>query len=314
MKPLKEHEIYGNWATLLLATDETGTIDYLKLTDEIDILVASKPNGIYSNGTAGEFYTQTEEEFDTINELLAIKCEISGIPFQIGLNQMSPQISLERLRRIKVLKPSAFQVILPDWFPVTLEESIRFLQKMSEEAGEIGLILYNPPHAKTKIKPEQWSVLKNEVPGLVGLKISDEGGSIEWYKRARENSEGLSVFIPGHRLATGIQNGADGAYSNMACLNPFAAQRWYEQIQNDLEAGMNLEGRINQFMKEFIEPLITEQHYSNQACDRFLAVLGDWADVGGKMRWPYRSVPVEYADQIRSEVRDLIPEFFEGAF
>lgn len=147
MKPLKEQEIYGNWATLLLTTDRDGTINYVKLADEIDVLIASKPNGIYSNGTAGEFYTQTEEEFDKINELLAIKCEASVIPFQIGVSHMNPQISLERLRRTKAYQPSSFQVILPDWFPVTLEESIRFLQKMADEAGDIGIILYNPPHA-----------------------------------------------------------------------------------------------------------------------------------------------------------------------
>lgn len=118
----------------------------------------------------------------------------------------------------------------------------------------------------------------------MGLKVSDQGGSEAWYEKARTHSKGLSIFIPGHRLATGIKNKADGAYSNMACLNPFAAQKWYEQIQSDLEAGLELEERINQFMKEYIEPLITEQHYSNQACDRFLAILEGWADVGDKMR------------------------------
>ena len=311
MKPLKHHEIFGNWATLLLASDHNGDIDYKKLADEIDILISSNPNGIYSNGTAGEFYTQTEEEFDHISRLLAVKCEAAGVPFQIGVSHMSPQISLSILRRSKAMKPSALQVILPDWFPVTLEEGIRFLQKMSEEAGDIGLVLYNPPHAKTQIKPEQWPILKSEVPGLVGLKVSDQEGSRNWYEKARENSEGLSVFIPGHRLATGIKYGANGAYSNMACLNPFAAQKWYEQIQNDLEAGLELEGRINQFMKEYIEPLISEENFSNQACDRFMAVLGGWVDIGETMRWPYRSVPAEYADQIRQEAGMLIPEFFE---
>lgn len=313
MQPLKPNQIHGNWATLLLTTDNQGSIDYAKLAYEIDILIASKPNGIYSNGTAGEFYTQTEEEFDRISRLLAVKCEATGVAFQIGVSHMSPQISLERLKRAKELKPSAFQVILPDWFPVTMEESVGFLQKMSEEAGEIGLVLYNPPHAKTILEPEQWSLIKREVPGLVALKVSDQGGNKTWYKKARTHSEGLSLFIPGHRLASGIQNGADGAYSNMACLNPFAAQEWYEQISDDIEAALELEQRINHFMKQFIEPLISEKNYSNHACDRFLAILGGWADIGETMRWPYRSVPVEYADQIRPKARDLIPEFFQTA-
>ena len=311
MRPLKHYEILGNWATLLLTTDHNGNIDYVKLADEMDVLIASKPNGIYSNGTAGEFYTQTEKEFDQISRLLAEKCVAAGVPFQIGVSHMSPQISLARLQRTKALKPSAFQVILPDWFPVTMEEGIRFLQKMSDEAGKIGLVLYNPPHAKIKLQPEQWPVIKKEVSGVVGLKVSDQGGSPHWYKEALTHKDGFSLFIPGHRLATGIKNGADGAYSNMACLNPFAAQKWYDQIAGDIEAGLELEQRIDRFMKQFIEPLITEQHYPNPACDRFLAILGGWTDVGETMRWPYRSVPKEIARQIRPAVRDLLPEFFD---
>ncbi len=31
-------------------------------------------NGIYSNGTAAEFYNQTEGEFDKISQLLVDKC------------------------------------------------------------------------------------------------------------------------------------------------------------------------------------------------------------------------------------------------
>jgi len=64
-------------------------------------------------------------------------------------------------------------------------------------------------------------------------------------------------------------------------------------------------------MKEIIEPLITEQRYSNQACDRFLVNLDGWAGIGETMRWPYRSVPLEYADHIRPDVQKLNPEFFE---
>jgi hypothetical protein len=37
---------------LLLATDKTGAMDYSRMSDEIDVLIASGPNGIYSNGTA----------------------------------------------------------------------------------------------------------------------------------------------------------------------------------------------------------------------------------------------------------------------
>lgn len=310
MKSLKYNEISGNWATLLLATDNLGNIDYYKLTDEIDVLIASQSIGIYSNGTAGEFYAQTEDEFDKISLLLSEKCEKAEIPYQIGVSHMSPHISLERLKRIRHLQPGAVQVILPDWFPVTMQEAIIFLEKMEEEAQGISLILYNPPHAKKQLPPEDWAVLKKHISSLNGLKVFDQNADPTWYNRINENKEGLSIFIPGHRLATGIKLGAHGAYSNMACLNPFAAQKWYEMIGSNLSAALELEVRINHFMSKIIVPFITELHYPNHACDRFMALLGEWADVGAKLRWPYCSITETYLETVREQSKKVIPEFF----
>jgi len=313
MKPLIHKEIIGNWATLLLATDDAGAIEYSKLADEIDLLIASKPNGIYSNGTAGEFYSQSEGEFDSVSQMLAEKCDKATLPFQIGVSHMSPQISLERLHRIKHLKPGAVQLILPDWFPPTLEESSLFMEKMAEEAEGISLVLYNPPHAKKQLEPKEWAVLKKQVPSMMGVKVFDNNGDTGWYHSMQKFSDGISVFIPGHRLATGLSKGADGSYSNMACLNPVTAQYWYKLTRDDMESALELEGRIYQFMKTCIEPLITKHHYPNHACDRFMALVGGWSDVGSKLRWPYRSIPVDLVQAVRSRAEKIIPEFFRGS-
>jgi dihydrodipicolinate synthase/N-acetylneuraminate lyase len=105
---------------LLLAWNRDGSLDADRVADEIDALIRFRVDGIYCNGTAGEFHTLTEDEFDTIVELLAQRCESAGMPFQIGVSQMSPQLSLDRLRRSVPLAPSAFQVILPDTSHFTL--------------------------------------------------------------------------------------------------------------------------------------------------------------------------------------------------
>ena len=123
------------------------------------------------------------------------------------------------------------------------------------------------------------------------------------------DNEGNINYI---RLAAGIKLGAHGSYSNMACLNPFTAQKCYDMIIEDIDAGLELEQRIGKFMVLYIHPLISKHHYSNQACDRLLANLGGWADIGDKLRWPYRSVPIEYGKKIKNEAVNLIPEFFSN--
>lgn len=309
MRKLTYKTLYGNWATLLLATDSNGKLDYVKLADEIDVLIASSPNGIYSNGTACEFYSQTMDEYLHISEILSDKCHKSDINFQIGVSHPCAQESLERLKEVVHLSPCAVQVILPDWFPVDDRAAVVFLERMADAAEGIPLVLYNPPHAKRILKPYEWKMLKDRIPALIGLKVFDNNCSEEWYIDMRRYSEGLAVFVPGHHLATGISEGAAGAYSNVACLNPFAAQKWYNMMLNDMEAALELEKRINQFMRKCIDPFIADMHYPNHACDRFMANVGGWAEIGSDLRWPYMSIPDSYISEVRKVGHNIIPEF-----
>jgi 4-hydroxy-tetrahydrodipicolinate synthase len=310
LRPLNASEIRGTWATLLLAWNEDDSLDLHRVAREIDLLIGFDPDGIYSCGTAGEFHTLTEDEFDAVSALLAAKCEAAGVPFQIGASHMSAQISRERMVRAASLAPSAFQVILPDWYPLTNEEAIRFLSELAECAAGTGLVLYNPPHAKRVLRPAEIGAIAAAVPALVGIKTA--GGDAAWYAEMRDQIPHISVFVPGHRLATGIREGAAGAYSNAACLHPGAAQAWYRQMQSDLESALELESRLCEFMTAHIVPFITEHGYCPAACDRLLVQLGGWADVGERMRWPYRAIAGTEADRLRPLARALVPEFFPG--
>lgn len=308
MKVLSANEIYGNWATLLLPLNNDDSINYTQLEQEIDTLIAYKVDGIYSNGTAGEFYNQTEEEFDKVNTLLAAKCNAAGMPFQIGCSHMSPEISRERLKRAKALQPSAIQIILPDWFIPVMPEIINYLKVMAEVAAPIGLVLYNPPHSKKKLQPKDFKEILDAGIPLVGCKVP--GGDEQWYEEMKQLPAPFSVFIPGHHLATGVSRGAHGAYSNVACLNPLFAQQWYNSIKRGEPAAFELETRIQQFMNDCIVPYIRDKGYANQAVDKFMAAVGAWSPISTRLRWPYRWIPEEDVETIRQQCRQIIPEVF----
>ena len=309
MIPLTASEIRGNWATLLLPIQPDDTIDYTLLAEEIERLIAAGVNGVYSNGTAGEFHTQTEAEFDRISALLAENCDRARMPFQIGLSQPCAQIALERLRRAKSLGPSAFQVTLPDWLPPSLPEVLAFLERMAGEASPIPLIVYNPPHAKRKLTPTEWKEIMARVPGVAGMKVA--GGDEAWYAEMRPLLERFSVFIAGHLLAEGLARGARGAYSNVACLSPAGAQRWYELCIRDPATGAALGARIGAWWHDNIAPLIVQDGLSNAAADKAAAVAGGWlAGFTPRVRWPYRFASLETARAIGERARAELPELF----
>lgn len=309
MRPLTAEEIRGNWATLLLPIQADDAIDYGLLAEELERFIAVKVNGVYSNGTAGEFHTQNEAEFDRVNALLAERCERGGVPFQIGLSHTSAQIARERARRAKALKPAAFQVTLPDWFPPTLPEVLAFLEVMAAEAAPVPLIVYNPPHAKRRLTPEEWRVVVDRVPAVIGMKVL--GGDDAWYAAMAEVMRRVSVFIPGHTLAEGLRRGGHGAYSNVACLSPAGAQRWYELCIRDPDAGRALGARIATWWAAQIGSLITREGLSNGAVDKAAAVAGGWLPgLTTRLRWPYRAAEMETARAIGVAARRELPELF----
>lgn len=308
MRPMKAADIRGNYATLLLPITRSDAIDYGRLREEIDYLVNAGVDGIYSNGTAGEFHTQSEEEFLRICDLLAGACEGADLPFQVGASHMSAQLSLHRIRRAREYRPSAIQVILADWFPLADDEVITCLSRFAEAADPVGIVLYNPPHAKRVLGPEMFGRIAAEVPGVVGIKVA--GGDDAWFAAMGPIGRNTSIFVPGHLLASGVSRGAHGAYSNVACLSPVGAQRWYDSMAADPSRALELESRLVRFMTDHIVPFITEEHYCNAACDKLLAAIGDWAPVGTRLRFPYRWIPETEADRLRPIARDLVPEMF----
>lgn len=310
MQPLKSEDIYGTWGTLLLPIAEDESIDFTRLETSIDLMIAANINGIYSNGTAGEFFNQTEDEFDKISALLADKCSKASLPFQIGCSHTCPIITLERIKKIKSLAPGAIQVILPDWAPPTMLEIIDYLKVLEAAADPIGLVLYNPPHAKKTLTPKDFYKIQQAGISLVGCKVAD--GDEEWYADMLTLVPNLSVFVPGHHLATGIKLGANGSYSNVACINPKVAQKWYEIMLTDMDKALEVQSRIQVFINEQILPLIIDEKYSSAAIDKFLAAITGWSDVGTRLRWPYHGVDTIRIAPAAKAARQIIPEFFEN--
>ncbi|MEO3924963.1 dihydrodipicolinate synthase family protein [Micromonosporaceae bacterium B7E4] len=310
MEILTSETLGGTWGTILLPIRADESIDWARLDPALDILVAAGLDGLYAHGTAGEFHTLGEDEYDRVIELLAQRCERRGVPFQIGASHMSAQTCLARVARARTLRPGAIQVTLPDWLPMSRGEVLRFLARVAAVADPVPLVLYNPPHAKTQVPAELYPVIRREVHTLIGIKVA--GGDAEWYARMRRHAAGIAVFVAGHDLATGRRHGAAGSYSNIAALSPVGAMAWQRMMAERPDAALDVERRIHAFFTEHVQPL-QRGGYANSALDKFLAHLGDWADIGTRVRWPYASVDPALAERLRPLARERLPELFPGA-
>lgn len=307
MKPLTREELKGTWATLLLPINSDESIDWRRLELDLDHLTSCGLDGLYAHGTTGEFFAIDEREYERINDLLAERCESSGTAFQIGASHVSAQTCLDRARRAARCEPGAIQVILPDWLKLSDRAVLNFLGRVAEAAGGVPLVLYNPPHAKTVVSPAQYGRLASAVPSLIGVKVA--GGGAAWFEEMRSSAPGLAVFVPGHRLASSFPLGAAGSYSNVACLSPDGAARWYRSMPTLPELALDVENRLGVFFAEHVVPL-QQAGYPDHALDKYLARIGGWSHSGTRVRWPYEWVDEDQAAAARRSAQRLLPELF----
>ncbi|MGJ8529876.1 MAG: dihydrodipicolinate synthase family protein [Maritalea sp.] len=299
----------GIWGAVLLPIDQDGAIDWHTLVEETEILCHSDLAGIYTNGSAGEFHNQTEAEFEKLAGTVADIASKFGKPFQIGVNCTNPRMARDRLKKVNSLGPAAVQFTLPDWWPPTFGEIQRFLEGMQEAAQNTPLVIYNPPHAKVQISLRQIAKLREVAPGMVGAKL--RGGNTDWYAERRKLGKDFSVFVPGHSVAFGRPLGADGSYSNVACLSPKGAVKLWNLSEADPEAATAIEMRIVKFLEQTIMPLAQQFGYSDPALDKLLAAAGGWGPVSSDLLWPYTGATPNDVDKVAQAARKALPELCE---
>lgn len=302
---LTRDNLRGTWAAVLLPVSEDNSIDVGRLDEELAVLTSSPVDGIYSFGTAGEFHAVSDAEHDEVSRHVAEACHRAGKRFQLGASHMSGDISIGRIRRSLVLEPSGYQVILPDWCTLADDEVVRAVEGFASAAGSLPLTLYNPPTAKTRLDPPMLGRLAVLFPQLIGIKVA--GGDATWFAAMAEHAPELAIFVPGHRLASGIRLGAAGSYSNIACLSPSGAARWYKMILEAPDRAEAVERRINEFLDTHILSL-KRLGFADAALDKTLAHIGGWAPVGTRTRWPFRSVDEGVAEALRPVARREMPE------
>lgn len=307
MTPLNPQTLKGTWATVLLPLDERNEIIWKHVDEQLNLFAEAGVDGIYFNGTAGEFFSQSEEEFQKLAKTVASFCEARSIPFQIGASHAHASGSLQRILQTRDLKPGAFQVILPEWIPHTQEEIAAFLIRMVAEAAPIPLVVYNPPNARKVLNPKEWFELASTIDGIIGIKVA--GGDESWHEAMKRVADRISVFVAGVRLPTGIIHGcASGSYSNLACLSPKGAVRLGDLIQSDPEQALQQQAHILDVFDKAIAPI--RGKYADCALDKTLATAGAWGPMTPHVRWPLSRVPEEEVERIKRIFHEELPFLF----
>lgn len=80
---------------------------------------------------------------------------------------------------------------------------------------------------------------------------------------------------------------------------------------DDLEGELVIEARLRHFIDDHARPFGQQRSYSNAALDKLLAAAGGWADIGTRLRRPYRWIDPAEVRLLHLAVRKALPELFD---
>lgn len=277
----------GVWAALLTPWDDDDGVDESRLAAEVRAFAASGIHGVYTGGTAGEFYAQDDGTFRRVTEIVCDEGRRLGIPVQIGCSALSTRTTCQRVLGARRAGADAAQLAIPFWLMLSDEEVLDFFRAVADAADGLPLVLYQTMRAKRRIDPPLLGRLCREVPTLIGVK--DTTADLETFDAMRRDAPGLSIFGADCDLIGRARRGGMGTYSSLVGLNPRAMLDYWEACgRGRFDEATRWEERFQALMRDVLRPMVRDEGLFDSAVDRVQRVAGGGA-CGLRCAGPYRS-------------------------
>ncbi len=304
LRPLTRENLHGVWAALLLPWTDDDQLDERRFIAEIRAYAGTGIHGIYTGGTTGEFYAQDDATFQRVAAIACAEGHAIGLPVQIGCTALSTRIVRKRIGRAVREGADGIQIAIPFWLELADAEIVDFVRAVADEAGPIGIILYQTMRAKRKLDAALLGRVAKEVPTVVGTK--DTGCTIEELRQMVAAAPGLAIFGGEHDLLERLRAGGRGTYSSIVGLNARQVARLYELgAAGRFDEAKSLAEDIRRYTFELLLPMVREGLWDS-AVDRVQRVAGG-VDVGLRCQGPYRSATPEHVERLVSWCRQNTP-------
>lgn len=299
---LTAETLRGIWPALLTPWTPQEQVDEEAFQDEIRSFARAGVHGVYTGGTAGEFYAQDDATFDRITQLVCQTARPLGLRVQIGCTALSTRTVCGRIERARRAGADGIQVALPFWLPLNDDDVLGFFCDLANAADGSPLVLYHSGRAKRSIGPELLQRLCEQTPTLIGIKdtVSDEA---HW-RALRAAAPQLSFFGGDYCLLDRMRNGGQGTYSSLAGLNPMGMVRYYELCEHGRwDEASRWQQAATGLMQELLLPMVRDENLWDSAVDRIQRVAGG-GRCGLRCARPYRSGTRKHVERLRRWCRE----------
>lgn len=254
-------------------------------------------NGIFCNGTNGEFFVLSTDEKLRVTE--ACVDEVGGrVPVVAHIGEISTAATIALGKKVAALGVDAVSVIAPFFVPLKQNELIYHYRAIAD-AVPVPVFLYNiPARTGNTIEPATARALAAH-PNIVGIK--DSAGSYESLKGYLDATRDLADFDvlsgPDHLAHQGFLDGCSACISGLANFSPEGVSRIWTHFRD---------GRIEQskLAQDFISDLRRDLYavaFAPAAVKKAAVLLGE--DVG-ESRYP-----IVFSDADLAALKDVVARY-----
>ncbi len=254
-------------------------------------------NGIFCNGTNGEFFVLHTDEKVAVTETCVD--EVAGkVPVVGHIGEISTRETIKLGKRIAALGVDAVSVITPYFIPLKQEELIAHYRAVAD-ALTVPVFLYNiPARTGNTLTPETVRILADH-PNIIGIK--DSAGSYESLNGFLQAAKGIPNFDvlngPDSLIHQGFIEGCSACISGLANVAPEAiSQIWHRFHAGDIEGSRQAQEQVSELRKTLYAVA-----FSPAAVKKALTLMGH--DVG------VSRYPIQFSEQDEAAIRQIVSPF-----
>lgn len=288
--------IRGVLTAIVTPFDSTGAVCPQRLRKQVRRQLKFD-NGIFCNGTNGEFFVLSMDEKLRVTETCVD--EVRGkVPVVAHIGEISTATTIRLGKDVAAMGVDAVSVIAPYFVPLKQNELIYHYTAIAD-AVPVPVFLYNiPGRTGNTIEPATAAKLA-EHPNIVGIK--DSAGSYESLKGfldAVKDSAGFDVLSgPDHLAHQGFLDGCSACISGLANVCPEGVSLIWKHFR---------EGNIDKSKaaQDFIGGLRKDLYavcFAPAAVKKATLLLGE--DVGDSR------YPIVFSDEDLATIKDVVAKY-----
>ncbi len=297
-----KQEVKGIYVPNLIPYDREGKIYESELQRLIHWLIEKGVNGLYPNGSTGEFIRLSFEERLRVVEIIA-DANRGRIPILAGASEGNLDLTLRACARYHELGCIAVSLTGPYYYKVTSDGVETYFREVARETP-IPILIYNIPQFANEIPLDVVERLAGDCPQIIGTKDSSRDMPrmmhiLNAVKKIRPDFAVLSgteeILLPS------LMMGADGGTIASAGIVPEAITGIHDAyLSGDLERGKRL-----QFM---VIELIESMLYAGNFPDGFRMAATLRGFEMGKSRQPHSPEASRALEPIRERIACLLAD------